>query len=129
MGCDIHAHSEVKLCGQWHHMDTLNIPRDYNLFCRMAGVRGGYPSSPEPIAKPRGIPEDITFITQLSYERWGNDGHSHSWLSGAEVAELTKDFGWIFGSLFGDGWSIFTEYPEDKPEWVEDARLVFWFDN
>jgi hypothetical protein len=144
MGCDIHVHSELNINGQWHHLSELTLCRNYDLFCYMAGVRGGYRDSPEPISQPRGLPEDVSFITNIICNKFGNDGHSHSWLSSAETVKVgefleeqhkksgSKDYFCaekVLGYIFGNGWKQFTEYPEELPEGVEDGRLVFWFDN
>lgn len=142
MGCDIHAHTEVKINGVWHHLGNPNINRSYDLFARMAGVRND--GSIEPIAKPRGLPEDATFISKFDSDRMGSDGHSHSWLSGEELGELVKWYDakkkewepdkWFsfeyhgLGYCFGNGWDV-KQYPDDYPASVEDARIVFWFDN
>ena len=40
MGCDIHAHFEIKVDGEWLHYSQANINRNYRLFEKMAGVRG-----------------------------------------------------------------------------------------
>jgi hypothetical protein len=147
MGCDIHAHGEVKINGEWHHWNQPNISRWYALFARMADVRN-YPGDEhiEPIAKPRGLPEDVTFLTKFNADYDGVDGHSHSWLSGEELDDLEawasvenkkyegNDDKWFnlchhaIGYVFGNGWNV-KKYPNSYPEGVEDARLVFWFDN
>ena len=139
MGCDIHAHGEVKIKGVWHHHSHPRIERWYSLFARMANVRNECGIAP--ISEPRGLPSDISFMTKFDYE-W-DQGHSASWLSGAEVEELCNwaDTGRkestgayssfqhsTIGYIFGNGWDI-QKYPLDYPEGVEDARLVFWFDN
>lgn len=142
MGCDIHAHVEIKIDNQWHHYNHPSAARRYALFARMADVRnsGGI----EPITPPRGLPEDATFTTRFDYaERWGSDAHSASWLSADEVAGLEDwmrgagDLGYPcagysiesdFGYIFGSGWEI-SKYPNDYPKGLEDVRLVFWFDN
>jgi hypothetical protein len=107
----------------------------------MANVRN-YNDTIIPIAKPRGLPPDPTFITWFDYtRRWEADAHSISWLNGEEMDELQK---WIkieykerenlfyfedeFGYIFGNGWNV-KKYSESYPKGVEDARLVFWFDN
>jgi hypothetical protein len=91
------------------------------------------------IAKPRGLPDDATETTRFACEEYGIDGHSHSWLSAAEIAELrewwekqerscrveAKWDQWFFGNYY----SGFTKYPTDRPDGVEDVRFVFWFDN
>lgn len=139
MGCDIHAHVEVKVNGKWQHYNHPNIRRDYELFSMMAGVRGygidvGF--------KQKGLPKNISFMTKYDRKQWGSDGHSDSWLSAREVSSICD---WlekreegrnpqdyfvperIFGYLFGNGWD-FHKYPKDKRPF-QDARLVFWFDN
>jgi hypothetical protein len=127
MGCDIHVHVEVKIKGEWHHYNQPNIRRSYDLYGRMAGVRGDL----EPIAKPRGIPKDATWMTKFDFERMRDDAHTASWLSGAEVEKLEVegllDSQTDHGYIFGNGFNI-KKYPEDYPDGVEDARMVFWFD-
>lgn len=141
MGCDIHAHGEVKINGVWHHYSQPRIERWYGLFARMADVRNDPTYGIEPISPPRGIPEDITFITRFDYE--DECGHSGSWLTGKEVEDLCawvdeqrqKEIGRYYsfqhhciGYVFGNGWDV-KKYPDDYPKGVEDVRLVFWFDN
>lgn len=134
MGCDIHVHGEVKINGVWHHWSHPRISRSYSLFGKMAGVRD---CSQEPIAQPRGIPDDATDTTKFDYAHWGVDAHTPSCLSGAEVDTLVK---WYnkniadsfehseLGYIFGNGWDV-KNNPGDYPAGVEDARLIFWFDN
>jgi len=116
----------------------------------MAGVRD---EEVEPISPPKGLPEDVSFMTKLDSDIWGEDGHSHSWLSSDELLELMewinlsshicpecgtyqnvrehlgwewREFGvWLFGNSIGN-WK---EYREDFPKQLQDIRLVFWFDN
>ena len=137
MGCDIHVHTEVKIDGVWHHWGHPNIGRMYALFGKMAGVRS---SEFEPIAEPRGLPLDATFMTMFDYHRMEGDAHTASWLGGAEIEQLGE---WWekhrdehgkhpfieseFGYLFSNGWNV-QRYPNDYPKGVEDARWVFWFD-
>jgi hypothetical protein len=143
MGCDIHMHGEVKINGEWHHWNQPNGFRWYALFAKMANVRNySELGKIKPISLPRGLPADATFLTKFDSDRWGCDGHSHSWLSGEEVADLGKwaeeenrkpDNYWSFehhyiGYIFGNGWDV-KKYPRGYPRGVEDARLVFWFDN
>lgn len=146
MGCDIHLHTEVKINDKWHHYGAPNVRRNYALFAKMAGVRNG--NGIEPIAEPRGIPTDATELTQYDCAHWNGDGHSHSYLTAPEIAELSewaqsdeqefsfdrpsKVLFWesdTFGYLFGNDWSGFTKYPKDRPEGLEDVRFIFWFDN
>ena len=77
------------------------------------------------IDKPRGLPEDISDEMRLLAEDFGQDGHSHSWVSCQE--------------LLGFNWSDH----EIRKEWldwfelvnhvgrvygVENLRFVFFFD-
>ena len=148
MGCDIHFHSEVKRKGVWQHHSEAKIERNYALFAKMANVRNGTKTPITPISKPRGLPEDATELTRLHSEKYGVDGHSHSWLNAKEISELHK---WIrdennpkewFGEdswrfehenlpyFMGNHMSGFTDYPEDWEGYgVEDVRYVFFFDN
>ena len=146
MGCDIHAHLEVKISGTWHHASMPRIKRHYILFAKMANVRNCDKNNSnyiEPIDEPRGLPDDATFLTKFASEYMGKDGHSHSYLTSDELGELIK---WYdikcsvpdkfisfeyesLGYLFGNGWTGFKQYPNDFPKQLEDTRIIFWFDN
>ena len=136
MGCDIHAHFEIKLNGKWEHYSHPRIFRNYDLFARIAGVRNY--SKIMPISMPKGLPEDLTVTTRFCADWLGVDGHNHTWLNALEIKELmdTKFIAdnWRFeheelGYLFGNGWGSWVEYPDSYPEEIEDIRLVCWFDN
>lgn len=92
MGCDIHAHIEIRLHGEsrWHHYSAPNIGRSYALFSRMAGVRekAGYPA----IAEPRGFVPDPSIITEIHYADDGLDAHTPSWLHGWELQQIIDEF-------------------------------------
>jgi len=111
MGCDIHAHAEVRINGKWEHYSDLHIKRNYELFARMANVRNH--GDVEPISEPRGIPEDATFLTKFDFARWGIDAHSASWLSGVEI-ECLGD--WIKTRPFYG--------PNRLNWWVNDATFA-----
>jgi hypothetical protein len=128
MGCDIHCHCEVKIYGVWHHYSVVELQRDYVLFARMANVRNH--NNTVPIAEPRGLPEDICLLTQLSSDSWCSNGHSYSWLSIDECQTLVKDEA-IKENFSNDIKSLF-DYWHSEGSWsndLEQARLVFWFDN
>ncbi len=141
MGCDIHLHGEVKINGKWEHWSAPSIPRDYNLFGKMAGVRDCGP----PIVEPRGLPDDASVLTKIAWEHEGEDGHTPSWLSGSEIEELEKWYvtsappgQWrslehhVLGYILGNGWNVAASVAEGEdtyPAGFEDARIVFWFDN
>ena len=134
MGCDIHVHVEVKIDGEWHHYNHPRVERNYALFHKMAGVRDG---EDDPIAQPRGLPDDISFMTRFDAEEWSGDAHSHSWLSATETQEVinwhNKKYGdpypQLFGYVFGNSFSSVHKYPDESPPGVTDVRIVFWFDN
>ena len=71
--------------------------RNYSLFAILANVRNGWGTAGfttgtgfRPIAMPRGLPADVSPEVQAEADDCGRDGHSHSWLT---VAELL-DFDW-----------------------------------
>lgn len=135
MGCDIHAHAEVKVSGKWHHYSVLDIDRDYQLFGKLAGVRD---STLGQIAPLRGLPDDASFLTIYDHDDvWGSDAHSTSWLTIAEAMAVDKWLrelrhegpvfdGGLWGYVFGNSFDCCIKYPEDAG--CEDARVVFWFD-
>ena len=87
MGCDIHVYAENKKStsayAKWHFAGYMGVPRNYVLFALLAGVRNYYEFVP--IAPPRGLPTDVTEETKAEADSWGSDGHSHSWLTLAEM--------------------------------------------
>jgi hypothetical protein len=137
MGTDVRAHIEIKVDGKWELYSSPYIPRNYELFSRMAGVRE-HPLIP-PIAPPRGFPEDLAPLTRRLVDH--RDVSDASWLSGDELNEVIEDFthpegrfysgfdsqqlitqmgfGYLQGNSFGKHRSV---------KWVEDVRVVFYFD-
>ncbi len=87
MGCDVHAHLEIKVGNRWHHYSSPYINRNYDLFTKMAGVRSNG-SSIVPISMPKGIPEKLSVVTKLDYESWGMDAHSTSWFNAEEIKQI-----------------------------------------
>lgn len=143
MGCDIHLHTEVKIDGVWHHYSAPSIDRNYSIFAKMAGVRK---TEPSPIAQPRGLPADSTFLTRFDYEREAGDAHTPSWLGAKEIEELvdwvdetfpsTSCLDWEsmnIGYFFGNSFQGFSKYPSNytvgMKRKIDDVRWVFWFDN
>lgn len=146
MGCDIHLHIEVKINGQWEHYAHPLIDRNYRLFALMAGVRNR--DDITPVSLPKGLPDDITPLTRYDAEDyWGRDGHSHSYFTKEEIAELEDRI--VAEGLLKDQWRLemdiwhcyflgssfgsIVKYPEDwrRPNRraITDVRFVFWFDN
>jgi hypothetical protein len=138
MGCDIHLHTEIKINGTWHHYTEPRVPRCYELFGLMAGVRGDN----DPIVAPKGFPDDSSEVSRLMFERDGPDAHTPSWIDAVEIKKLYKEIeklpvkiykygiNWeIFGYCTGNGWDAWVDYPNERAKWIEDIRWVFWFDN
>jgi len=145
MGCDIHMHIEVKVESKWEHYAAPWVRRSYSLFEKLAGVRGEIENA---IVAPKGLPYDMSIITRKAFEKWEEDAHSESWLSLEEICKLEEwlddknkndvEYRWKIYDLERDVLNTFCEgysfagilrYPEEKPEWIEDVRFVFWFDN
>lgn len=117
MGCDIHWNVEVRRDGSWVEMQLPevqdyidwftywnNVPgwyykgRHYELFAILANVRNGYGFAGcdmgdpiTPISMPKGLPDDVTETVKAESERWGVDGHSHTWLTLRELQEYDWD--------------------------------------
>ncbi len=137
MDCDIHFHVEIKVDGFWEHYNHPRISRRYELFAKLADVRNSF--GIEPVSQPKGLPADATLVTKLCDEYQNADHHSHSWLSAEEIAEVEswwkeryefRDFIELeWGCLFGNTLGGLCEYPKDYPDWLQDVRVVFWFDN
>jgi len=111
MGCDIHLYQEQKIDGQWKSTDVwsdkykegrLSVAyddmayhdRNYNLFAILADVRNGRGFAGvntgtgfNPIAQPKGLPDDISEQVHAEAVYWHGDGHSHSWLTMREILD------------------------------------------
>lgn len=110
MGCDIHAvierRNERYDRGEWLNSGDPDIGRNYEMFAVLAGVRNY--DGVTPIMEPRGLPafagwsessvgeswikwdwegevERPCYEIERQAERYGVDGHSHSWLTLAEI--------------------------------------------
>ncbi|WPH57762.1 hypothetical protein [Mycobacterium phage WXIN] len=83
--------------------------RNYYLFAALADVRNG--KGVKPIAEPRGLPADVSLYARRRSDRMGCDGHSHSWLS---LAELTA-YDWD-ALIHDSGWVSVQEYAVFKEE-------------
>jgi hypothetical protein len=140
MGCDIHAHVEVRFRGQWVHYNAPHVTRHYDLFAKLAGVRNDETNPIKPIAEPRGLPDNVSDLTRAIYEAEGGSEwtHSASYLTADEMREVGRwydtldrnetqgghhGFEGVFGYLNGNSIASLGD------GLVEDARLVFWFDN
>lgn len=159
MGCDIHMHAEKRVGDQWakaprvipksKHGNWNDDPlenRSYSYFGWLADVRN-YSEIP-PISQPRGVPDDMAPETKASFESWGSDAHSASWLTVDEI--LAVDFDQVIEdrrvTINGNG-GCTAEPGQGKRETLREflgeytmnalfklrdegvERIVFWFDN
>ena len=118
MGCDIHLYTEAKDTKNgkkvWRNTDDWRLnpyyekgntdgeteynlksiyhDRDYELFTVLAGVRQ-YNDKNVPISKPKGLPRDASKVVKESSADYGADGHSHSFLTYAEIEDYANDVG------------------------------------
>lgn len=134
MGCDIHAHVEVKIGDVWHHYNAPHVTRDYQLFAKMGNVRNH--NGIEPLSDCRGIPQDISPITRIAMERWSSDAHSATHLAANEIEALGEWYrnrpevlqlqGHFHGLEGVFGYSI-EGAPLSVAKPFDDVRIVFWF--
>ncbi|MCB6366621.1 hypothetical protein LI291_10600 [Intestinibacillus massiliensis] len=136
MGCDIHVHIEVQNeAGKWLHHSAPDVKRDYGLFALMAGVRNY--GKVQPIAEPRGLPDDISEVTSAEWEPYADNWHTPSYLMADELPELQQRYQELrhdLHSLDTDlEYGVFHTYVAGNSlsshEGWKDLRIVFWFDN
>lgn len=144
MGCDIHAYAEVKVNGHWRPLGKavydhvkkpdgtqdiaiteLDIGRYYTLFGLLAGVRSGG----EPLIPRRGVPQDSREDILREHKQWGVDAHSASHWYLNEVLEHRETFEREGCGEFLDITDTLVRLVERHHIKLNDARIVFWFDN
>lgn len=141
-------HSEA-LCVMYQDREASNLKfnafwdlrsRNYELFARLAGVRGDGP-------EPRGIPDDVSEFVEHEYDGWDHDAHSASWYSAddfvriytgidGEVDEDTPLNPYVARRIDTGAEMAVALFLRDKAsiyvhddESVDSYRFVFWFDN
>lgn len=81
------VHRQVVVEDSWQSQRVLVEEwyggRNYHDFAILADVRNY--SELTPLAAPKGIPEDASYPIRSEIEQWGIDGHSHSYLTLAEL--------------------------------------------
>lgn len=104
MGCDIHGIIEKRNGWGWVNCGDPEIGRNYDLFAILGNVRN---SDNIPfIGEKRGIPEDCCLEYQLLSKYWGEDAHSHSWVTLREV----------------EGFNLKQRYYNSRPIMEKDAK-------
>lgn len=150
MGCDIHVWLERKIDDEWcmiseassgcgGKFDSFGRERDYAFFAQLAGVRGDGPP-------PKGLPDDVSKVVQYHSDRWGYDGHSHSWNTLKEWMEIKVSLMRVrkderVSKVEGNNYALWCYYllghepifdEDNVEEWIEsfdDYRVVYFFDN
>lgn len=144
MGCNIHAHIEVKKDGQWHHFGQPNVERNYYVFSVIAGERISdcFLDGVFPVAHIHEIPSDISFVTRvcLEQDKIRYRIHNPGVLLAEDLPELQDCLYEARPSIERTGideldleHSIFRTYINGstlaKHDGWDDLRIVFWFDN
>lgn len=137
MGASIHMHIEVRSGDTWHHYAAPHMFRNGIFFDLVAGINGKL----QPVVPPRGLPENLSFITRHDWEQDSKSYRLHhaGWLSAEELAELQERLKEVCGN------SARSHLDYDLEEgflhtyingnaltlhqgW-NDLRFIFWFDN
>jgi hypothetical protein len=132
MPCDIHVMVEVLPTDEGATWLALSagrnyVPPDYTLFAYLAGVRTW--DNIQPIAKPRGVPDDLSPDVQREWESWKDYANTPTWLTPNEwVAACVQTRIKIGKSqevalCLGNYARALLE-----TEHIKDVRLVMWFD-
>jgi len=102
------------------------------MFSIFAGVRNS--RNIIPIASPKGLPKDISWVAKWEAEEDEADAHTHSWLTWKEI----KTYDWdrhIEGNKLIDKLPVHYRALFKEMEFLaetfgsEGVRIVFWFDN
>lgn len=117
MGCDIHLFTEINKESEgkenwvnndcWKHNPYYNpedpdgeIPmehvsiysgRNYDLFGILANVKNY--SENGCIDDPRGLPDNVSWVTKQEADRWSGDAHNHSWFTLKELKDYYQKNG------------------------------------
>jgi hypothetical protein len=91
VGCDIHAWLEIRSDNQWSTPDNeaFDLDRAYDTFGLFFGVRNH--ANFTPVAERRGFPREASALVCQEYRQWGDDAHSASWLTWADVESLDRE--------------------------------------
>lgn len=122
MGCDIHG-PWLETCGPhgwWQGFAEFDLPRDYALFARLAGVRSweGYPK----MFDAKGFPPDVHLPIRYEFEGPPSVvAHTPSWLDLSEARQAA-------GDSIGMQAVVAAMEALEKQEGIR-TRIVFWFDN
>lgn len=99
--------------------------RNYYLFGCLAGVRGNIPC----ISYPRGIPDGVNEWIKKYIDKYGVDGHSHSWYTLEELLDVNWEF---YTKNDYENVSQFLkviEYLKTIDSDPKNVRIIFFFDS
>ena len=101
--------------------------RLYNLFAALAGVRSGhFNEDTDPVSLPKGLPKDVSDVVKNESDRYGCDGHSHSYNTLSEL----MNYDW---SPWGKTCDSFLNEVIPKMKTLsrkyDNVRIVYFFDN
>lgn len=100
--------------------------RNYSRFATLADVRN-YGDTPY-IDEPRGLPEDVTAEVKKDSDRWGVDGHSHSYFTLKELLDFQKDIKPLKhrGMISPTAQKALDERGELPNEWCQMTNMPGW---
>lgn len=97
--------------------------RNYGLFAILADVRN---DDIEPIAYPKGIPEDASYAYQVEAKQMEGDGHSHSYFTLEELQNVDwRQYPKDYVSEFLETMNKMSKIDTDPSK----IRCCFYFDN
>ena len=127
MGCDIILYLEYKnpITWNWEPFGYgYNIPRNYIMFAKMAGVRD---EGNNTVFNAKGLPEDISEYIKAEFDKYLGYYHDPSWLSKDDFQiciESYKEDSQIdileYKALFA-AMNVFEKYRCE-------SRIIFWFE-
>lgn len=100
--------------------------RNYARFAVLADVRN-YGNTPY-IDEPRGLPDDVTAEVEKDSNRWGEDGHSHSYFTLKELLDFQKDIKPLKhrGMISPDAQKALDEKGEVPNQWCQGTNIPGW---
>jgi hypothetical protein len=101
--------------------------RDYGLFSTLAGVRD-YSNLVVPVSEPKGMPDDCCEFIKEQCDRYGKDGHSHSWLTLKELRDYQNASPKLplTGLLSPESLTALDRDGITPNEWCQGTNMVGW---
>lgn len=148
MGCDIHMYVEYKRknSNKWESGDFFRLnpdrhwgdesefkrieihgERNYSLFSTLAGVRD-YTEKVNPVAEPKGFPEDACELVTKEFIEWASDAHTSSWVTLKEIREYqdTNPILYYSGMISPEAASALDEEGKAPNAWCQWTSRIDW---